>query len=85
MALRKLDLPFYYVKVKDFEKVKTSAEGILTLDPSNAYGKQALDIANKMLRSKSSTPKTPPPPVKSNTPPKPPVTPKDKQVSKLKK
>lgn len=75
---------FYYVKAKDFDKVKSAAEAILSLDPVNAYGKQALDIANKMLRVKG-TPKTPTTPTKSNVPPKPPVPPKGKQIAKMKK
>lgn len=47
---------YYIVKAQDFQKALEAAEAILALSPTDAYGQQAKDVAEKQLKAKGQRP-----------------------------
>ncbi len=43
---------FYLIKSREYDKAVASAKDILTIDPENAYGKQALEEAERLFKAK---------------------------------
>jgi hypothetical protein len=43
---------YYLIKSREYDKAVQSAKDILAIDPENAYGKQALSEAERLLKAR---------------------------------